>query len=490
MPEGLFESFVILAGMRTGSHFLEANLNALPGVTGYGEVFNPGFIGKKNVTELLGIDLAARDANPRRMLRRLRVATDGLSGFRLFHDHDARVHDLVMNDRMCAKIVLNRNPVDSYVSWKIARATNQWTLTDAKRLRTAKARFDDAEFQEYLSRSQGFHRQVLNALQVSGQPAFFLDYEDIASLDVLNGLAAFLGVSGRLKAVDETLKKQNPEPLEAKLENPKDLAPALARADLFGLARSPVFEPRRSAAIPAVAAARAAPLLFFPVRSGPDAATRRWLAGHGGLIEGFERKTLRQWKRQNPGHRAFTVVRHPLLRAYLAFHDQIVSGRQVEHRGILIRNYRAVLPEGGQGFADSGAERAAFLIFLHYARLAVGGQSGQRVDASWASQTAIVQGFAGFHPLDLVIREDRLPQALAYLESEVGAPPGPPPAPEPVPEGLAAIYDDEVEEAAVAAYARDYDGFGFGRWRPIAAQAPQPRQAAEAAPRRRRRPSG
>jgi hypothetical protein len=490
MTAGPFDSFVILAGMRTGSNFLEANLNALPGVTGYGEVFNPGFIGKKNVTELFGIDLAARDANPKRMLRRLRASTEGLSGFRLFHDHDPRVHDLVMKDRACAKIVLSRNPVDSFVSWKIARATNQWELTDAKRLRTAKARFDEAEFQGYLSQAQDFRHRVLNALQTSGQTAFFLDYDDIASVEVLNGLAAFLGVPGRLKAVDDTLKKQNPGPLDAKLENPEDLAPALARADLFGLARSPVFEPRRSAAIPNVVAARTAPLLFFPVRSGPDTAVRSWLGGHGGLVEGFERKTLRLWKRENPGHRAFTVVRHPLLRAYVAFHGQIVSGRLADHRRVLIRDYRAKLPEEGQEFPDAKAERAAFLIFLRYAQLAVAGQAGQNVDANWASQIAIIQGFAGFHPVDLIVREDRLPQALAYLEAEVGAPPGPPPALEPVPEGLAAIHDDAVEEAAAAAYARDYAGFGFGRWQPIAAQSPQPRQAAKAAPRRRRQPSG
>jgi hypothetical protein len=465
MPAGPFTSFVIFAGMRTGSNFLEANLNALPGVTGYGEVFNPGFMGKKNVSELFGIDLAARDANPRRLLRKLRAATVGLSGFRFFHDHDPRVYDLVMNDAACAKIVLSRNPVESYVSLKIARATNQWELTNAKRLRKAKARFDEAEFEEHLSLSQGFHRKVLNALQVSGQSGFFLDYEDVGSVAVLNGLAAFLGIEGRVKAVASTLIKQNPEPLDAKLENPEALAPALARADLFALARSPVFEPRRTAAIPAAVAAKGSPLLFFPIRSGPEAGIRRWLAGHGGLIDGFERKTLRQWKQENPGHRSFTVVRHPLPRAFAAFHGRIVSGKLEEHRTILTRDYKAVLPDPGQGFADARAERKAFLVFLRYAQLAVSGQSGHRVDADWASQTAIVQGISGFHPLDMIVREDRLSDALGFLESEVSAETIAPPPAEPVPPGLAAIYDEEVEAATAAAYARDYAGFGFGPWR-------------------------
>lgn len=41
-----FDSFVMFAEMRTGSNFLEANLNAMPGVTCHGEMFNPHFIGK------------------------------------------------------------------------------------------------------------------------------------------------------------------------------------------------------------------------------------------------------------------------------------------------------------------------------------------------------------------------------------------------------------------------------------------------------------
>ena len=465
MSQGRFHSFVILAGMRTGSNFLEANLNALPGVTSHGEVFNPHFIGKKDATTLFGITLEDRDANPKPLLRKLRAETDGLSGFRLFHDHDARVQDIVLADPACAKIVLTRNPVESYVSWKIARATGQWKLTDAKRLKSAKVRFDEAEFAVHLAAAQDFQLLVLRALQTSGQTAFVLDYDDLGSVEVMNGIAAFLGVEARLKSVDDSLKKQNPAPLEAKLENPGDLAPALARADLFGLARSPVFEPRRPAAIPTAIAAADQPLLFLPVRSGPEAAVRDWLTSLGGVIDGFDHKSLRQWKRAHPGHRSFTVIRHPLLRAHVAFREKIVSGQLAEQRRILIRAYKADLPDPGQPFADAAAERAAFLVFLHYARLATLGQTGQRVDPNWASQTAILQGFAGFHPLDLVIREDCLTEGLDYLSREVGIAPPPAPVSDTAVAALSAIHDASLEDAAEAAYPRDYAGFGFTRWR-------------------------
>jgi hypothetical protein len=164
-------------------------------------------------------------------------------------------------------------------------------------------------------------------------------------------------------------------------------------------------------------------------------------------------------------HRSFTVIRHPLLRAHVAFREKIVSGQLAEHRRILIRAYKADLPDPGQPFPDAASERAAFLVFLHYARLATSGQTGQRVDPNWASQTAIVQGFASFQPLDLVIREDRLAEGLAFLAAEVGAKPVPTPALDPAEQALAAIYDDRVEAAAAEAYARDYMGFGFGPWR-------------------------
>lgn len=245
-----FDSFIMFAEMRTGSNFLEANLNALDGVTCHGEVFNPVFIGKKDQTELFGISLADREEDPSRLLRRLRERTSGLSGFRYFHDHDPRVFDLVMDDPRCAKIILTRNPIESYVSLKIAQATGQWKLTNPKNLKQAKARFDPAEFVDHLDEVQQFQIRLLRALQSRGQTAFYIDYDDIPDLSVLNGLAAFLGVEARLDKVDASLTVQNPEPLTDKVTNVSAMEQTLARLDRFNLSRTPNFEPRRNAAIP------------------------------------------------------------------------------------------------------------------------------------------------------------------------------------------------------------------------------------------------
>jgi LPS sulfotransferase NodH len=455
---------VLFAEMRTGSNFLEANLNALPGVSCLGEMFNPYFIGKKDQTEMFGMDLAAREQDPHALLRLLRDRTPGLAGFRYFHDHDPRILSDLLDDPACAKIILTRNPVDSYVSWKIAQATGQWKLTNAKNLKTAQARFDEAEFRRHMEALQAFQMRLMHGLQVTGQTAFYIDYDDIQDLAVLNGLAAWLGVDARLEAPDDRLKKQNPEDIGDKVVNLAQMEAALARLDRFNLNRTPNFEPRRPAAIPSFVAVDG--LLYMPVRSGPEAQVQAWMAGlgQGPLTGDFVQKSLRQWKKADPGHRSFTVIRHPLLRAHQAFLTQIVTGKLAEYRQGLIRSQKADLPPPGQPFLDLAQHREAFAAFLRYAKLSVAGQMGQRVAPHWASQTAVLQGFAGFQGPDLVIREDRLAEGLSYLAAEIGLKAHPAPQDDAAAEALRAIWQPALEDAAQEAYARDYIGFGFGRW--------------------------
>jgi LPS sulfotransferase NodH len=154
----------------------------------------------------MGIDLVARDRDPLALLDLVLGAGPGLTGFRFFHDHDLRVLDRMLPDPRVAKIILSRNPLDSYVSWKIAQATGQWKLTNVAKRKEGLAEFDADEFAEHLDRLQGFQITLLHALQTTGQTAFYLDYEDLQDLDVMNGLAAWLGVPARLAELDRTSK--------------------------------------------------------------------------------------------------------------------------------------------------------------------------------------------------------------------------------------------------------------------------------------------
>ena len=470
---GPFDSFVILAEMRTGSNYLEASLNDLDGVSCLGELFNPHFIGGPGQDAALGVDRAAREADPGSLLEVVR-AQPGLAGFRYFHDHDPRVLPRVLSDPRVAKIVLTRNPVESYVSLKIAGQTGQWRLTNVRHHKAARVAFDGAEFEEHVAALQQFQLEILRGLQVTGQTAFWIAYEDLGEIEVLNGLAAFLGVAARLKAPNGKLKKQNPEPVEDRLTNPEALGEALARLDRFNLARTPNFEPRRGPAVPSFVATPGAGLMYLPIRCGPEDAVLDWMAavdgvGREGLLSGLNQPALRRWQAEHPRSRRFSVLRHPLARAHAAFCDTILTGMFGRIRQRLINYHEIPLPDPKDlsGY-DAEAHRAAFAGFLGFLRANLSGQTSERVDPAWASQGAVLRGMAQVALPDRVLREEEMAAGLASLAAEIGI--TPPPVPTPAPPGtgpvpLSAIVDDEIERLARDAYVRDYEEFGFGAWR-------------------------
>ncbi|MEL6617403.1 MAG: nodulation protein NodH [Pseudomonadota bacterium] len=467
-----FDYFVVFAEMRTGSNFLESNLNAIPGIHCHGEAFNPHFLGYPKTETILGISQAARDDDPKRLLREIRKA-DGMVGFRYFHDHDPRVFDKIVDDPKCAKIVLTRNPADSYVSWKIAQATGQWKLTDAKARKDGKAEFVADEFAAHLTALQEFQVTLLNRLQVSGQTAFYIAYEDLQSVDVMNGLAAWLGVAGRLEALDKNLKVQNPASLSEKVSNFGQMQDALAGVDRFNLTRTPNFEPRRGAAVPTYFASATQPLVYLPIRGGVDDPVVDWmraLDGGNDPITKQSQNDLRNWMRDHPGHRSFAVLRHPLERAHHVFCSRILNIGKGGYGGIrttLTKRYNLPLPtDPAGGSYDKVAHRGAFAAFLAFLKANLAGQTAVRVDPDWASQVKTVEGFAEFVLPDRLVRQDRLEAELGEVLASAGITDAPsaPAAGQDTPFQLADIYDAEIEKLARAAYGRDYLMFGFTDW--------------------------
>ena len=476
MPQ--FDYFVVFAEMRTGSNFLEANLNAFPGLSCLGEAFNPHFIGYPNRDDCLGITQDQRDADPQILLSAIRNHADGMAGFRYFHDHDPRVLDMVLDDPKCAKIILTRNPIDSYVSWKIAQATGQWKLTDVRRRKAAQAEFDPQEFEAHMQALQDFQVTLQNRLQISAQTGFYVAYEDLQNLAVMNGLARWLGISDQLDALDDKLKRQNPAPISEKVSNFPEMENALARLDRFNLNRTPNFEPRRGPNVPTYVAGAKTPLLYMPVRGGPDREVMEWLAGLDNvptdeLPAKFSQKTLRQWKRRNKGHRSFAVIRHPVARAHAVFCDKILGtgpGSYREIRRILKQKYNLPIPgRNDTNLANYPVDqhRQAFALFLDFIKANLAGQTTIRVDNAWATQTATIEGMAAFSLPDMIIREDEMTAYLPALAQQVGHPDPTDPitAAEDTPYRLEDIYDDDIESRAADVYQRDYLMYGFKRWR-------------------------
>ena len=58
-------------------------------------------------------------------------------------------------------------------------ATGRWKLTNATLLKTAQVEFGLERFEDYLTEMQSFQIEVQHSLQVGGQSAFYVRYEDL-----------------------------------------------------------------------------------------------------------------------------------------------------------------------------------------------------------------------------------------------------------------------------------------------------------------------
>lgn len=465
-----FKGFVIFAEMRTGSNFLEAALNEFPDICSHGEVFNPSFLGHPKTETLYDYDLARREDDPLGLMQAIFDNPPAMAGFRLFHDHDPRVTEAVLGDSTIAKVILTRNPLDSYVSRKIAAETGQWMLRDMRHQRSAEITFKLGEFQDLLARLLAFQSKVTRALQVTGQVAYRISYDELFDMSVINGLARFLGSAHQVDTPPAKIKKQNPEALSKKVINYDQMVADLQGLDPFGLSDIPLFEPSRHAAVPSFVAAPKTGLLFQPMRGTLSEAVIDWMGaldgvGRDGLHRRMSQNQLRQWMRAHVGYRSFAVIQHPLERAYDVFTRYILPQDRPHFataRRVLSKTYGLVLPsQSGAQEWSLEAQRAGFLQFLKFLRGNLAGQTGLPVDPAWASQTAILQGMAQVKLPDLLLRAEELPNALPALAGQDQAFVLPNPC-DPI--SLSEIYTTEIEDVCAEAYRRDYVSFGFGSW--------------------------
>ena len=106
-----------------------------------------------------------------------------------------------------------------------------------------------------------------------------MTYDNLNELDIVNGFARYIGSHKPLDRLGRKLKRQNPQPLKAKVKNYAQMHAELATLDPFMLSHTPNFEPQRGPSVPHfVAAKKKAPLLFMPIPSGPTESILKWMA--------------------------------------------------------------------------------------------------------------------------------------------------------------------------------------------------------------------
>lgn len=477
-----FTRFIILGAMRSGSNLLEKFLNQYDGLACHGELFHKSFIGVQGCQNYLGIDIETRNKNSQHLLAAAQTPTPRkITGFRFFQDHDLQVMETALKDRFCAKIILTRDPIASFVSLQIALKTQQWLVSDIAHRHEIQIHFDLEEYAKYLAYRTTYYKRISDSLATSEQPYFEIDYSMLNEVENINRLAAFIGDKNGKEALEEPIKRQNPGATASKISNIKEVraaldAPSLSERQPPILA--PIFESGTD--LSRAYFCQKTPLIFGPVPAVPDKGVRKWLEfqNQRPAQNGFSSHQFAEWKAFNPRSAFFSVVRHPVLRAYNAFMLKIfatTSDSYIAIRQALEDQFGMILPHGGieptqprnrlekTGYGVE-EHRICFKLFLIFVTANLSNKTKIRQDGKWQLQTEIIRRYQIMHPEVIVLKEETLDFGLRYLENRLDLPAKLAWKNEPDPAfsfPLSEVYDQEIEALAREAYAQDYHDLGY-----------------------------
>lgn len=424
----------IFGAMRTGSNLLERSIQTLSDATCFGEAFNPAFIGEPRGYEIEGWDTDRRDADPLGFLSALRKqAGSRMAVFRIFQAHNDSVLSHALSDPDCCRIVLQRDPVDSFVSLQIARETGQWLLKLPRRRMTARIPFDPEKFTMYRERLAAFYRDLDERMAAAGTSALRLDYADLGQPETGRRIAAHIGSRDAFTGPADILR-QNPASLAQKVTNYNEMCAFLGR------------EPEEAPPIPAPSAGIGdalvppnVPLIALPLWGPGHRAAISLLyryerrfhdgpsLGHGQLIDLVEREGLYRLSKiaTLAGRASFAIHCHPVERLHGGFIDDvfgsdwqtsIVRRRLMEQCGDLPSPRE--LAKGAS--LSEASHRAAFAAFLDLVAASIAGEGPIAMRPDWLSQSALLDQYASETDVDDVFALDDLIEAESWLAERAG----------------------------------------------------------------------
>jgi LPS sulfotransferase NodH len=478
--------FVILGAMRTGSNLLEQTLGALGDTACWGEVFNPAFIGGPQKSDLLGWDKDRRDGDPLGCLEALIEGSgDRIAGFRLFDGHSDVVLSHVLSDPDCARIVLRRDPLQSFVSLQIARTTNQWMLRNPRRRLTAKITFEAEEFAIYRADLFAHYGRLKTDMEAASLSAFDIDYDQMSDPAVLQAVAQHVGSQGQVPT-GPVLHRQNPESLRDKVANYGEMCTALGmeeeprRAPDLVTARDVLVMPEGPMALAPIEGPGLAAMLslmqwvdsglrntqVLPRKKLPDMAARGEL-----FTSGFDAQTLPDKLGLS---RVFAPVCHPATRMHALFLEELF-GPGWAHAPVraMIEAEIGPLPEPREVRRDATVfpqtlRRGAFRTYLGIVKAALAGQGQFSPRLAWYPQADLVDAYAQEVRLDRVVELEKFDVFARRYCKRVSLPPLPDFEAEDMSRaGLVLDFAvDETLDADTSAileeiYAEDYRRFGY-----------------------------
>ncbi|HAB37676.1 MAG TPA: hypothetical protein DCE52_06725, partial [Rhodobacteraceae bacterium] len=434
-----FRYYVLLADMRTGSNLFESSVTCFDDITCFGELFNPLFVGHPKKPSLPFVDITDRDADPIAVIEQMITQhPNKMTGFRLFSNQNEQVLNYCLSDKRCAKIILTRNPMDSFVSHQIVTKTGQWQLRDLSVRRDAPVEFEIDRFQFYLEGKNAHKTFLRHALQESGQTAFHINYDDMSRVETFNGVASFLGTDQKLEQLAAVTKRQNPSGLRDKLTNYDEIRHQLTELNLFESDSDPYVEPSKTRGSVSVHAGRTMPIMYFPITHDPNDETLRWMANieTGGLSPKTKMKgrEIQDWLSNHTDRAVITCLEHPVERAYRAFNNRIVflpSEKNKWIRRILGGQYGLKLPQWPEGKVPDRVDLIAanynstehaenFSKFLDFIQGNLRGQTRAPADATWGSQHIAVQSYHRWTAPNFIIMPEQRARIFTVITEYLG----------------------------------------------------------------------
>lgn len=454
--------------MRTGSNLLESCLAQYAQIECHGELYNRNFIGKESQKSYADFDIAARNQKPSNLIDGLIAANpEKLHGFRIFRDHDQDFLSQVLADRDVGRIVLERNPLDSFLSLKLALANKVWQIGTVEHRKATKITFDPIDYEKYLLMRTEYFAKIRRGLQHSGTTAFWVNYDEVKDIQVLNGIARYLGITQKLQRVREPIKRQNPGSPASKVTNPGDLPAFSTGAQRGNYPKSATFSIRN------LSLTAGLPLAYAPILPEPNIDILGWMAaaakvGQGdassAVVHNLNGGEYANWRTKVGAPVVFTCVRHPVQRAYDAFIDSSFAGgteQNLKLRNKIFRTFDG-LPDSLLG-AEPELIRRAFHHFIGFLSQNLDFQTDVNIDRAWISQTSVVRGLTENLPVSLVAKETHWAAAAEYLARLVGIAPAALPGPTKTQPDvrLSSVYDAETEQMVRRVYAIDYVTFSW-----------------------------
>jgi hypothetical protein len=218
--------FAIVASMRTGTNLLERVLDYHDDVFCHGELFNPDFVGFQNEsTRAFGgferAETERRDSDLAQFFQAMIGSVEQpIVGYRIFQNHNKDALRQTIFNPDIKKVILRRSLLETFVSHKVAQATDQWLVEQrTARKPFEKIQFSTEEFLRYSARNSLYYNEIYHALASTGQSFAAIDYDELKSPAAINRLARFLGSEDELEAVPELLLKQNLRGVQGSVEN-------------------------------------------------------------------------------------------------------------------------------------------------------------------------------------------------------------------------------------------------------------------------------